>query len=196
MNWRGRPLTSHQVVLQSIAATTTRTGLAVHAELDTTRYPLGVTISKAPLAALPLQRHEWHGDWNYTLHPTPPRPAPPPAPAPAPARRPAPHHRPPATSAPASAPAGTGTGTGPPRTTARRPRPPRPADLDWLACPTLTGVPTTSWDALVTIMTTLDNDQPRPDHRSDLLLPITARLTATLVNIIPRQPPRHTRVIH
>ena len=44
MNWRGRPLTSHQVIVNSIAATTTKTGLTVRAELDTREYPLGVKI--------------------------------------------------------------------------------------------------------------------------------------------------------
>src|SRR5205814_2376676 len=71
MNWRGRPLTSHEVIVNTIAATTTRTGLAVHAELDPGAYPAGVTISQAELDALPLARHDWHGDWNYTLHPPP-----------------------------------------------------------------------------------------------------------------------------
>jgi hypothetical protein len=66
-NWRGRPLTSHEVVVNTIAATTTRTGLRVHAELDTGLYPLGVTISDEQLATLPLTTHDWHGDWNYTL---------------------------------------------------------------------------------------------------------------------------------
>ena len=88
MNWRGRPLTSHEVIVNTIAATTTRTGLAMHAELDPGAYPAGVTISQAELDALPLARHDWHGDWNYTLHPAP-APASP-APAPRPAARPAP----------------------------------------------------------------------------------------------------------
>jgi transposase len=70
MNWRGRPLTSHEVIVQSIAATTTRTGLRVDARLDTGSYPTGVQISDAQLAALPLSRHVFHGDWNYTLYPT------------------------------------------------------------------------------------------------------------------------------
>jgi hypothetical protein len=69
MNWRGRPLTSHEVVVQSIAATTTRAGLTVHAELDPGSYPAGEKISDAEMDALPLGRHAWHGDWNYTLHP-------------------------------------------------------------------------------------------------------------------------------
>jgi hypothetical protein len=70
MNWRGKPLTSHEVIVNSIAATTTRTGLTVHSELDTDTYALGVEVSKAQMAALPITRHRWHGDWNYTLHPT------------------------------------------------------------------------------------------------------------------------------
>ncbi len=57
MNWRGRPLTSHEVIMQSIAATTTRTGLRVTAELDTNAYPTGVHIGAAEMAALPLTRH-------------------------------------------------------------------------------------------------------------------------------------------
>ena len=69
MNWRGRPLASHEIIVNTIAATTTHTGLQVHAELDTGRYPLGVTISDQQIANLPIARHDWHGDWNYTLHP-------------------------------------------------------------------------------------------------------------------------------
>jgi hypothetical protein len=69
MNWRGRPLTSHEVIVQTIAATSTRTGLRVHAELDTSSYGTGVKVSDAQMSALPLTRHDWHGDWNYTLRP-------------------------------------------------------------------------------------------------------------------------------
>lgn len=78
MNWRGRPLTSHNVIINTIAATTTRSGPRVHAELDTNTYPTGVTISETQLAGLPITRHHWHGDWNYTLRPraTRPRPGP------------------------------------------------------------------------------------------------------------------------
>ena len=71
MNWRGRPLTSHEVVVQSIAATTTRTGLTVHAELDTGVYPIGIQVDDEALAAIALTRHRFHGDWNYTVHPAP-----------------------------------------------------------------------------------------------------------------------------
>ncbi|MFF4648228.1 ISAzo13 family transposase [Streptomyces sp. NPDC001389] len=81
MNWRGRPLTSYEVVVQSIAATTTRTGLTVHAELDPGRYPTGVKISDAELNAVPLTGHAFHGEWNYTVHPRPIQPADPGGPA-------------------------------------------------------------------------------------------------------------------
>lgn len=69
MNWRGRPLTSHEAIVNRIAATTTRTGLTVRAELDTAICETGVRISDGQLNALPLSRHDWHGDWNYTLRP-------------------------------------------------------------------------------------------------------------------------------
>jgi Rhodopirellula transposase DDE domain len=85
LNWRGRPLTSHEVIVNTIAATTTRTGLTVRAELDPGSYPDGVKVSDEQMAALPLDRHGWHGDWNYTLRPEPPAPPPPPKP---PARAP------------------------------------------------------------------------------------------------------------
>jgi hypothetical protein len=69
MNWRGRPLTSHEVIVQTIAATTTRTGLRVRAELDTSAYDTGIKVSDRQMDALPLTRHDWHGDWNCTLRP-------------------------------------------------------------------------------------------------------------------------------
>jgi hypothetical protein len=69
MNWRGRPLASHEVIVQSIAGTTTRTGLHVRAELDTSAYDTGVQISDRQMDALLLTRHAWHGDWNCTLYP-------------------------------------------------------------------------------------------------------------------------------
>jgi MOSC domain-containing protein YiiM len=68
-NWRGRPLSSHEVIVATIAATTTRTGLRVQAALDEGRYPTGVKVSDTQMAALPIARHAFHGDWNYTLHP-------------------------------------------------------------------------------------------------------------------------------
>ncbi|MCX4648017.1 MULTISPECIES: ISAzo13 family transposase [unclassified Streptomyces] len=84
MNWRGRPLNSHEVVVKSIAATTTRTGLTVHAELDTGAYPTGVKVSDAELNAVPVTGHAFHGEWNYTVHPHPAGPAGPTGPAPGP----------------------------------------------------------------------------------------------------------------
>ncbi|WP_432171970.1 ISAzo13-like element transposase-related protein, partial [Streptomyces sp. 1222.5] len=71
MNWRGRPLTSHNVIVNSIAATTTRTGLKVHAELDPRTYDTGIKVTDSDIDALPMHRHRFHGDWNYTLHPRP-----------------------------------------------------------------------------------------------------------------------------
>jgi Rhodopirellula transposase DDE domain len=69
MNWRGRPLVSHEVVVELIGATRTRSGLRVQAELDAGCYPLGVKVSNKELAAVPLKRHDWHGEWNYTVLP-------------------------------------------------------------------------------------------------------------------------------
>ncbi|MEU8269385.1 ISAzo13 family transposase [Sphaerisporangium sp. NPDC049002] len=69
MNWRGRPLTSHEVVVNSIAATRTRTGLRVEAELDSGAYPLGVSVSTERMNALPIRSHAQRGMWNYTIGP-------------------------------------------------------------------------------------------------------------------------------
>ena len=69
MNRAGRPLISHQVIIDLIGATTTRTGLKVQAELDDNTYPTGIKISDHEMAALPITRHQFHGDWNYTLEP-------------------------------------------------------------------------------------------------------------------------------
>ena len=69
-NWRGRPLESHEVVIETIRATTTSTGLTVNAVLDTSTYVRGIKITDKQIAALEatqLHRHEFHGDWNYTL---------------------------------------------------------------------------------------------------------------------------------
>jgi Rhodopirellula transposase DDE domain len=70
MNWRGRPLTSHEVVVELIGATTTRQGLQVHAELDSGNYPTGVKVSNAELASVPITKHVFHGEWNYTISPS------------------------------------------------------------------------------------------------------------------------------
>jgi hypothetical protein len=71
MNWRGRPLTSHEVVVDLIGATTTRAGLRVHAELDPGVYQTKVKIDDEQMAAIALDRHGFHGEWNYTLQPDP-----------------------------------------------------------------------------------------------------------------------------
>jgi hypothetical protein len=153
MNWRGRPLASHEVVVNTIAATTTRTGLRVRAELDDSQYPAGAEISDAQLKALPLDRHDWHGDWNYTLRPD--------------------EHgdwerafRPPAQGQPPAAPDPFDQ--------------PSPA-LAWLCHPALTGLPAAGWDALIAELMTL-HDQQREDsldkrrgHRPRLAAPGTGR---------------------
>jgi hypothetical protein len=68
-NWRGRPLVSQKVIVNLIANTTTRTGLIVKAALDTNRYPTKTKVTDEQLERLRLKRHEFHGDWNYTLSP-------------------------------------------------------------------------------------------------------------------------------
>ena len=68
-NWRGRPLVTHEAVVNLIANTTTRTGLKINAELDPGEYPLGVKVTDAEMEALRLTRDEFHGDWNYKLCP-------------------------------------------------------------------------------------------------------------------------------
>jgi len=70
-NWRGQPLVSHAVIVNLIAATTTPTGLRVRARLDRTRYPSGLTVSRDALDAVRLRPDSFHGDWNYTILPTP-----------------------------------------------------------------------------------------------------------------------------
>ena len=78
MNWRGRPLESHEVIIETISAVTTRTGLRVQAQLDTGIYPRGIKIPDKAMKAFEvshLQRHQFHGDWNYTIRPTPADPA-------------------------------------------------------------------------------------------------------------------------
>jgi len=69
-NWAGRPLSSHQTILNLIGATTTTTGLTVTAELDPGTYPTGVKITDREMKDIPLTRDDWHGEWNYTLHPS------------------------------------------------------------------------------------------------------------------------------
>jgi hypothetical protein len=68
-NWRGRPLVSHETIVNLIAATTTRTGLKVRARLDRRPYPTGIPVDDDELASLALKPHAFHGDWNYRIEP-------------------------------------------------------------------------------------------------------------------------------
>ena len=70
-NWRGKPLVSHEVVVNLIGATTSTTGLRVNSELDTNRYPRGRNVSDAELSVIHIRRDVFHGDWNYALLPPP-----------------------------------------------------------------------------------------------------------------------------
>jgi Rhodopirellula transposase DDE domain len=70
MNWRGKPLVSHETIVNLIAATTTRKGLKVKAELDDGLYPKGIKISDEELEAVRIFREDFHGEWNYSILPT------------------------------------------------------------------------------------------------------------------------------
>jgi hypothetical protein len=69
-NWRGKPLITHQVIVNLIAATTTKTGLAVRSRIDDRTYAKGRKVSDKQLALVNLEPHHFHGEWNYTIHPT------------------------------------------------------------------------------------------------------------------------------
>lgn len=69
LNWRGRPLTSYEIIIALIGATTTRRGLVVEAHLDENSYPLGDGVPKHLMAQLALERATFHGEWNYTIQP-------------------------------------------------------------------------------------------------------------------------------
>ena len=68
-NWRGKPLVSHQVIVQLISATTTETGLKVCCEIDANRYPKGIAVTHQEMQAVNLSRDDFHGEWNYTIAP-------------------------------------------------------------------------------------------------------------------------------
>jgi len=70
-NWRGKPLLSYEVIIELIAATTTKKGLVVQSQLDTTIYPPGLKVSDEDMATLAIQWDDFHGEWNYTLSPRP-----------------------------------------------------------------------------------------------------------------------------
>lgn len=70
-NWRGKPLVTHQVIVDLISATTTRKGLQVHCRLDETHYQTNRRVSDIQLENVILEPDSWHGEWNYTIHPNP-----------------------------------------------------------------------------------------------------------------------------
>jgi len=76
-NWAGHPLRTHQTIVDLISNTTTTTGLSVHCVLDTDQYPTGLRYTKKQVEALPLTRHDFHPEWNYTLTPPPHHDTPP-----------------------------------------------------------------------------------------------------------------------
>jgi len=69
-NWRGRPLTSHEVVVNLIASTTTTAGLRIQAALDTKEYPTGIKVSDCEMQKVKLEKEDFHGEWNYVIKPT------------------------------------------------------------------------------------------------------------------------------
>ena len=68
-NWRGKPLISHQVIVQLIAATRTETGLEVCSDIDLNLYPKGIEVTDEGMDAINMSRDEFHGGWNYTISP-------------------------------------------------------------------------------------------------------------------------------
>ena len=69
-NWRGRPLVSHEVIVELIGHTTTRTGLQVQAALDPAAYPTGREVTDAEMARIHIEKDSFHGEWNYTIRPS------------------------------------------------------------------------------------------------------------------------------
>lgn len=69
MNWRGQPLVSHEIVVKLIGATMTKSGLKVRAKLDKRKYPLKIKVSEEDMKSLNIERHKFHGEWNYTIKP-------------------------------------------------------------------------------------------------------------------------------
>ncbi len=69
MNWKGKPLTSFETILNLISSTTTKTGLKVNADIDLNPYPKGIKVSDAQLRMIDISRNDFHGEWNYTINP-------------------------------------------------------------------------------------------------------------------------------
>ena len=72
-NWRGKPLITHQVIVDLIAATSTKSGLTVRAQVDSNLYPSGIKVSKQQFAEISLERDPFHGEWNYKISPRQPK---------------------------------------------------------------------------------------------------------------------------
>jgi transposase len=68
-NWRGKPLVSHQVIVDLISATSTKAGLKVRAQIDSNLYPAGRKVSDKEVSALHIERDAFHGEWNYKILP-------------------------------------------------------------------------------------------------------------------------------
>lgn len=130
--WRGRPLTSLDVVASSIAATTTRSGMTVTCVLDEGDYPTGVTGSWEGLERLPITFADFRGTWNYTIEPRPALPPDAPRPAgPRPGARRRPQRKP-------IVPIGDATE--------------RAAQITSLSTPGITGIPAQTWAALTPVL--------------------------------------------
>lgn len=71
-NWRGKPLVTHQVIVDLISATTTKAGLTVQSRIDNKQYKKGIQISNRQMESINLHPDEFHGEWNYSIHPNPP----------------------------------------------------------------------------------------------------------------------------
>lgn len=72
MNWRGRPLVTHEVIVNLIANTTTNSGLQINAELNRNTYPTGIKVSNLEFESINIKRNEFHGEWNYIISPQAP----------------------------------------------------------------------------------------------------------------------------
>lgn len=68
-NWRGRPITSHEVMVNLIANTTTEAGLKIQAAIDSNEYPTGIKVSDQTMKTLTMEKNDFHGEWNYTVSP-------------------------------------------------------------------------------------------------------------------------------
>ena len=68
-NWRGRPIKSHEVMVNLIANTRTETGLQIQAAIDSNKYPTGIKVSERVMKTVSIERNDFHGQWNYTVRP-------------------------------------------------------------------------------------------------------------------------------